>query len=155
MPQVCSVASEVNGKQKHQEGMVNLVEDQKKNLFKSTKSQGDWGLGEAIAFFAKRGHTIAIPLTDSQPYDLVVFMDGGFKRIQVKTTTFKVRYYVVNTATTGRRNKHGLETFRFDYTKIDYFFIVTQDEDRYLIPSSESIPKRTIKLSPKYDKFKV
>ena len=39
---------------------------------KNSKAQGDIGLSQAIAYFAKEGYTVCIPLTDSQDYDLIV-----------------------------------------------------------------------------------
>ena len=53
--------------------------------YRNTKKQGDVGLGAAIAFFSNLGYTVATPLTDSQNYDLVVDMDEGLKKVQVKT----------------------------------------------------------------------
>ncbi len=38
--------------------------------------QGDAGMGVAIAYFSRNGVRVGIPLTDSQPYDLMID-DGG------------------------------------------------------------------------------
>lgn len=56
---------------------------------KNTKKQGDVGLGLAIGWFTSQGHTVCVPLTDSQDYDLVVDIDGKLQKVQVKTTTYK------------------------------------------------------------------
>lgn len=122
-------------------------------MFKNTKKQGDWGLGLAIAYFSREECTISIPLTDSQDYDLVVDMDGELKRIQVKTTTYMrdSGSYAVSLTVKGG-NRTGTSIKAFDSTKVDYVFIVTGDEDIYLIPAS--VLGNSVSLGKEYDKYK-
>ena len=56
-------------------------------MFKNSKKQGDAGLGQAIAYFTMKGYNIALPLTDSADWDLIVEMEDGLKRVQVKTSS--------------------------------------------------------------------
>lgn len=56
-------------------------------MFKNSKKQGDAGLGQAIAYFTMKGYDVALPLTDSADWDLIVEIDGTLKRVQVKTST--------------------------------------------------------------------
>ena len=52
--------------------------------------QGLIGLAAAIDWFTRTGYFVAIPLNDSQPWDLVVEDSlGVVSRVQVKTTTFR------------------------------------------------------------------
>ncbi len=55
-------------------------------MFKNSKKQGDAGLGIAIAYFTSKGYDVALPLTDSADWDLIVEIDGSLKRVQVKTS---------------------------------------------------------------------
>lgn len=55
-------------------------------MFKNSKKQGDAGLGQAIAYFTSKGYDVALPLTDSADWDLIVEIDGDLKRVQVKTS---------------------------------------------------------------------
>lgn len=55
-------------------------------MFKNSKKQGDAGLGQAIAYFTSKGHDVALPLTDSADWDLIVEIEGELKRVQVKTS---------------------------------------------------------------------
>jgi hypothetical protein len=55
--------------------------------FANPRRQGNAGLGIAIAYLSRIGVQIAIPLTDTQRYDLIIEHDAGLERIQVKTTT--------------------------------------------------------------------
>lgn len=41
----------------------------------NSKKQGDIGMYYAMAYYAKLGWTVSVPVTDSQDYDLVV--DNG------------------------------------------------------------------------------
>jgi hypothetical protein len=56
-------------------------------MFKNSKKQGDAGLGQAIAYFTMKGYDIALPLTDSADWDLIVEIDNELKRVQVKTSS--------------------------------------------------------------------
>lgn len=56
-------------------------------MFKNSKKQGDAGLGQAIAYFTMKGYDIALPLTDSADWDLIIETEDGLKRIQVKTSS--------------------------------------------------------------------
>jgi len=56
-------------------------------MFKNSKKQGDAGLGQAIAYFTSKGYDVALPLTDSADWDIIVEIDGALKRVQVKTSS--------------------------------------------------------------------
>jgi hypothetical protein len=55
------------------------------NMYKNSKKQGDAGLGQAIAYFTLNGYNVALPLTDSADWDLIVEIDDKLVRVQVKT----------------------------------------------------------------------
>jgi hypothetical protein len=56
-------------------------------MFKNSKKQGDAGLGQAIAYFTSQGYNVALPLTDSADWDIIVEIDGLLKKVQVKTSS--------------------------------------------------------------------
>lgn len=56
-------------------------------MFKNSKKQGDAGLGQAIAYFTAKGYDVALPLTDSADWDMIVEIDNSLKRVQVKTSS--------------------------------------------------------------------
>jgi len=64
-------------------------------MFKNSKKQGDAGLGQAIAYFTSNGYDVALPLTDSADWDLIVEIDGALKRVQVKTSSQISEYNVM------------------------------------------------------------
>lgn len=89
----------------------------------------------AACWFSLCGFATAIPV-EPAVYDLLVSMEDGIKRVQVKTTTYysKGGWQVA----VGRRpysagNREGL--IPYDPELIDLFFIVDGDLAMYLIPS--------------------
>ena len=129
--------------------------------FKNTKKQGDWGVGIAIGYFAERGVTVSVPLTDSQDYDLVIDVqdenvrDKGLKKVQVKTTTYKApsgNYTVSLTTKGGNRSGKG-KIKKFDNKNVDFVFIVTGDNTKYFIPAR--LLNSGVTLGKQYDIFKL
>ena len=51
------------------------------NLYHSI--QGNIGLGKAIEYFTSNNITVAIPLNDTQKYDLIVDFNGKLQRVSV------------------------------------------------------------------------
>lgn len=123
---------------------------------KNTKKQGDVGMGIAIGYFSIMGYTTSIPLTDSQDYDLVVDIDDKLYKVQVKTTTFKNSNgnYRVNLRVFGG-NRSGQTVKHFDNKVVDYLFVVTEDGDKYFIPSNQISTTNQLTLNHSFDKFKV
>ena len=124
---------------------------------KNSKKQGDVGLAIAIAWFAQNGYHIAIPLTDSQDYDLVVEVDGKFKGVQVRTTycrnstgNFRVNLRVLG----GNRSGTG-KVKLFNPKLVDYLFVVTDRGEKYFIPSTEINNRNSLTLYEKYAVYKV
>jgi len=118
-------------------------------------TQGNVGLGMAIAYFTMAGKTVSVPLNDNQSYDLVVDLEGKLQRIQVKTTGFKrgSSFCVAMKAT--RHNRSGIKTNLFEPATCDYVFVLTEEGTRYVIPSVEITARHEILLCGKYDRFKV
>jgi len=120
----------------------------------NTRKQGDIGLGCAIRRFTILGHTVAVPLTDSQPYDLLVDVGDKIHRVQVKSTRFKKRggsFYVSLTLKGG--NRSGRTITAFDKTLVDSVYIVTGDGVEYWIPVEKMKSNNTISLGKFYDEF--
>jgi uncharacterized protein YajQ (UPF0234 family) len=118
---------------------------------RNPRHQGDIGVGAAIAWFSAQGYRVFVPLSESQAYDLVIDDGTGPLRVQVKTTTCRGRYgrFVVSIETAG-----GNQSFHtrkaFDNAASDLVFVLTDDGDRYVIPSCEIEARRAITLGPKW-----
>jgi hypothetical protein len=123
---------------------------------KNSRKQGDVGLGDSIAYFTAMGWTVCVPLTDNQEYDLVVDNGDGIKTVQVKTTYCKTRYgvYKVNLRVFGGNQSRQSITL-FDSSKVDYVYALTEDGDRYLIPSEKITNVNSLNLGKDMQQFKV
>lgn len=124
---------------------------------KNPRLQGLIGLGAAIDWFTRNGYFVAIPLNDSQPWDLIVEDAGGVvSRVQVKTTTHRNRHgrFVVMLATTGGNQSFSTRKL-FDADKSELLFALTDDGDAYLMPCREVEVKSSLSLGRKYERFKV
>ena len=125
------------------------------NDYKS--KQGNIGLGQAIAYYMSKGYIVALPINDTQPYDLVVDkLDGnGLQRVSVKTTRFIERKsYVVQLGNTGGSSGNNKIRF-FDNNTSDLIFIFSISQERWEIPSKHIEAKRSITLGEKYDKYRI
>lgn len=80
-------------------------------MFKNSKKQGDAGLGQAIAYFTSKGYDVALPLTDSADWDMIVEIDNSLKRVQVKTSSqLKPNGVMLFNANVTGGNKSGDKT---------------------------------------------
>ncbi len=113
-------------------------------------------MGIAIGWFACAGFTVCLPLTDSQPYDLIVD-DGihGLQRVSVKSTTqVKGPYYDVGLRTQGG-NKSQFTIRKFDPDQVEILFVACSNGDRYVIPTSAFAARSYLRLGPQYAEFRV
>ena len=124
------------------------------NLYNSI--QGNLGLGKAIEYFTSQGMTVAIPLNDTQKYDLVVDFNNKLQRISVKTSRYKKPSgnYEVLLKNCGGSSKEG-KIRPFDNTTCDYLFIYAANEKIYLIPSSDILVSSTLTLCDKYKQYEI
>jgi hypothetical protein len=91
----------------------------------------------AMAWFALRGCTSSVPI-EPEVYDLLVQSPEGIQRVQVKSTTCKIKkddawMVKVGHGSGGKRNTVGV--IPYDHEAIDLYFIVDGDLRIYLIPS--------------------
>lgn len=123
----------------------------------STGQKGNVGLGMAIAYFSKLGSTVALPLTDTQAYDLIVDMNGELKKVQVKFTTRTIPNgnYYVDMRLRGHVNAEGKYYQKeMDKTQIDYVYICTAAFSEYLFPAN-AITSQTMALGDKWKDYKI
>lgn len=119
--------------------------------------QGNMGLSKAIDYFTSHQIAIAIPMNDTQKYDLVADFNRTLNRISVKTSRFKAPsggYEVLLKNTGGAAGNYKIRTF--DNSTCDYLFILTGNDKIYLIPSKEITAKNSIVVGgTKYNEYEV
>jgi hypothetical protein len=114
--------------------------------FRNSNKQGDAGVGAAIAWFTSQGHSVSVPIRDSQEYDLIVDIDGILNRVQVKTTSHKRDdNFRVELRTKGG-NKSGTGKTKKLNEGIDILFVMTSDGDLFLIQSKYIKGRSTLVL---------
>jgi PD-(D/E)XK nuclease superfamily protein len=119
------------------------------------RKQGNAGLGIAIAYFARIGVDVAIPLTDTQRYDLVIDRGDRLERVQVKTTAMKQGHgYAVHLRTLGG-NKSQVVAREFHPSDYEWLFVVCGDATAYLIPTTAITARSALFLSRKYEPYRI
>lgn len=117
--------------------------------------QGNIGLGVAIAYFTRVGALVAIPLTDTQRYDLIIDREGVLQRVQVRTTTFRPgKSYLVPLVTTGA-NRNRIVRRPFPGGDYDSLMVVCGDATVYLIPASLIRARYQLALSRRWDAYRL
>lgn len=120
----------------------------------NTRKQGDIGLGAAIAHFTSLGHSVSIPLTESQRYDLVADIDGVLHRVEVKTSTYmRNNTYEAMIKTCGGNQTGSGRITKFSSSNADLLYIWTP-EGSYLIPASIICGRGNLKLGPKMQTYR-
>jgi len=123
----------------------------------NTNEKGDMALGAAISWFTAHNYTVCIPLTESQDYDLIV--EDKEKQIlfkvEVKYSSYK-RFgsYIVSLQSSSLRSGGGSVNKDLDTNRFDFLFIMSGDNCKYLIPSSDVKTKKKLTLS-KYKEWMV
>ena len=126
------------------------------NDYKS--KQGNIGLGQAIAYYMSKGYMVALPVNDTQPYDLVVdkFDGKGLQRVSVKTTRYQTdnlaKSFVVKiSSSSGMKRSYN----PFDKQSCDLMFIYTISQEIWEIPSLDINSGTMITLNENLLKYKI
>jgi hypothetical protein len=122
--------------------------------------RGRSGLSKAASWFLERGYNVSIPM-EPAAYDLVVDSDDGLKRIQVKTTRMRsssgsyrvklTRWIYDPTAKMNAGGRH--RQVPYARGSVDYFFVITQSGDMYLLPQEVVDGVGIVVLDEKYEAF--
>ena len=87
---------------------------------------------------------MALPLNDSQPYDLIIEEEGVLKKVQVKTTTSE---YLALRTMGGNQSFHTAKLF--DHSSCDYVYGLMDDGNSWLIPTTAFTNINSLKLTDK------
>lgn len=118
--------------------------------------QGNMGLSKAIDYFTSNQITVALPMNDTQKYDLIADFNGKLQRVSVKTSRSKApsggwKIGLRNTGGSSGKSKIRL----FDKNSCDYLFILTGDNKLYLIPTEVINAVNSIVVGNKYTEYEV
>ena len=110
-----------------------------------TKEKGDLGVLKAQLDLFKQGFVILNPVTEHAPFDLVVYKNGLFKRVQVKYKSVDHTGSITIHFRSCWADKNGTHLRQVDKDEIDLYCIYCPDTDAcyYLDPSDY---KRSVTL---------
>ncbi len=151
----CENCSPSKGKVKH------LIENQRilpsdtleepTNVINSPKRKGELSEAKILAKLLERGYTVLQPHGDNQRYDLVVELDGLFKRIQCKTARLDDGFTL--SATLCSSYSHRGRGHRGYDGEIELFAIYSPDTDKvYILGVDEVGTSVSFRLKPLQNK---
>ena len=103
-----------------------------------TKTKGDLGVLKAQVDLFEQGFTILVPQTEHSPFDLAVYRDGEFRRVQVKYRKVDRHGKIDIKFSTCWTDRRGTHTVPIDKSEIDLYCVYCPDTDEcyYLKPNS-------------------
>ena len=123
-------------------------------MLKNSKKQGDAGLGQAISYFTMEGYEVALPLTESAEWDLIVEIEGFLKRVQVKTSSqMRGNVAVVDASTKGGNQSFSTKKNIQDQHWDLIFIYHLETKQRALIPKEVLTTSGQINLGKKYSAY--
>ena len=107
-----------------------------------TKNKGDLGVLKAQADLCSKGYLVCLPLSEHAPFDLVIFKDGVFKRVQIKTRTLKNGKLSVRFEHSYSDSK-GVHTRKIDIESVDIYCVYCLNNDQCYYFSTKVIASKT------------
>jgi hypothetical protein len=112
-----------------------------------TKFKADIGVAKTITDLLSKGHIPCIPLSEHQPYDLVVVLkDGKTIRMQVKYATLKKNGTIEVKFRTMWVDKNGMHTRYYKDDDFDYYAIYCPNKEKVLYVSNTTDCPRAIRF---------
>ncbi len=95
---------------------------------RSTQRKGDIAVAQAVATFTRMGYDVALPLTESAAYDILVDVSGVIYRVQVRFSSERdVELRRIHSNSTGYVVK---KTVKAAY---DWLYVLRPTGEEYLI----------------------
>lgn len=88
-------------------------------------------------------------------YDLLVDFGDGFKKVQVKSSSYKSNGNYVFRLIKTRHNNSGSKEVFYKINEVDYFFLHSVSQESWLIPAKYIINQRSVTPAIRFDSFKV
>ena len=103
-----------------------------------TKSKGDLGVLKAQVDLFEQGYTICVPMTEHSPFDLAIYGDGVFRRVQVKYRKVDRHGKIDIKFSTCWTDKNGTHSVPIDKKEVDLYCVYCPDTDEcyYIEPGS-------------------
>lgn len=108
-----------------------------------TKFKADIAVAKVIADLVVKGYVPCVPLSEHQPYDLIVVLNGGvILKLQVKYATLKENGTIEVKFRTSWVDRNGMHTKHYREDDFDYYAIYCPEKEKILyIPNTIDCPK--------------
>jgi hypothetical protein len=108
-----------------------------------TKVKADIGVAKTIMDLTLKGCIPCLPLSEHQPYDLVVVLNNGkVVKLQVKYATLKKNGTIEVRFRTSWADRKGVHIKRYREQDFDYYAIYCAGKDEVLyVPNTLNCPK--------------
>jgi hypothetical protein len=131
-----------------------------------TSKIGQAAFAIAIQELTLLGYTVSVPLTDTQPFDLIIsnYEGTAHQSVQVKGSTYKGEdgnNYLIKLGPMIGYNKNGKTARKsFADNKCDMIFIVTGNifngqYDTYLLPREIITNISSVRIGTKFEKYRL
>lgn len=117
-----------------------------------TKDKGDLGVLKAQASLCEQGYIILIPLTEHAPFDLVIYKDNTFKKVQVKYRSLNKLGTIEVSFKSYWSNRNGINVKRQDISQFDICCIYCPNTDKCYFIDTNDIRNIDISLRVKAPK---
>ena len=98
------------------------------SFMRTTQRKGDLAVSQAIATFTRMGYDVALPITESAAYDIIIDVDNELNRVQVRySSTFNVELRRIHS------NSKGYVIKKTKKDAYDWLYILFPDGREYLI----------------------
>ena len=94
-----------------------------------TKNKGDLGVLKAQLAIFEQGWSVLTSISEHEPFDLVAYKDGVFKRIQVKYRA-ATKGKIDLTLATSWADKNGNHRTGYDKAEVDVICLFCPDTDK-------------------------
>jgi hypothetical protein len=96
-----------------------------------TKFKADIAVTKVIADLVVKGHVPCLPISEHQPYDLVVVLkDGSVVKLQVKYASLKKSGGIEVKFRTGWVDKHGFHSRRYQNNDFDFYAVFCPEKEK-------------------------
>lgn len=97
---------------------------------RNTQRKGDIAVAQAIATFTRLGHDVALPITESAAYDLILDCDEGLKRVQVRFTSSRRRQVDLRRI---HSNGNGYVVKKTKPDAYDWLYVLNDQGEQFLL----------------------
>lgn len=106
-------------------------------IYHHTKTNGDLAVLKAQVDLFEKGYMILLPQTEHSPFDLVVYKENQFTRVQVKYRHLNKRGCLDIKFSNSYSTKNGVQTKPVDKTQVDLYCVYCPETDKcyYFNPS--------------------